>query len=219
VLSYAKFLKDLIKAKKKKNVPKRVCLTEQVSSVLQCNLSIMYKDPGCLTISCMIGVSRIKRALLDLGASVNFLPYSVYLQLGLGELKPTPMIIQLADRSVKKPRGIIEDVLVKMDNFYFLVNFVVLGTEPVQNIGVQIPMILGRPFLATANTLINYRTGVMKSSFGNMTVELDIFDINKKPRDCDKIGSAYLIEEIIEEAVEASSLEDPLEACIARRGF
>jgi len=52
-----------------------------------------------------------------------------------------------------------------------------------------------------------------------MTVELDIFDINKKPRDCDEIGSACLIEEIIEEAVEASSLEDPLEACIARRGF
>jgi hypothetical protein len=79
-------------------------------------------------------------------------------------------------------------------------------------------VILGRPFLATANALINCRTGVMKISFSNMTVELDIFDINKKPRDCDEIGSACLIEEIIEEAVEASSLEDPLEACIAQFG-
>jgi hypothetical protein len=117
VPSYAKFLKDLIKVKRKTNVPKRVCLIEQVSSIFQCKMSLKYKDPGCPTISCMIGLSRIERALLDLGASVNLLPYSVYLQLGLGELKPTSMTIQLADRSVKRPRGIIEDVLVKVDKF------------------------------------------------------------------------------------------------------
>jgi hypothetical protein len=79
VPSYAKFLKDLIKDKRKTNVPKRVRLTEQVSSIIQCKLPLKYKDPGCPTISCMIGVSQIKRALLDLGASVNLLPYSVYL--------------------------------------------------------------------------------------------------------------------------------------------
>jgi len=117
VPSYAKFLKDLIKVKRKTNVPKRVCLIEQVSSIFQCKMPLKYKDPGCPTISCMIGLSRIERALLDLGASVNLLPYSVYLQLGLGELKPTSMTIQLADRSVKRPRGIIEDVLVKVDKF------------------------------------------------------------------------------------------------------
>jgi hypothetical protein len=103
VPSYAKFLKDLITAKRKSNVPKTVCLTEQVSSILQCKLPIKYKDPGCPTISCMIGVSRIKKALLDLGASVNLVPYSVYLQLELEELKPTSMTLQLADRSVKIP--------------------------------------------------------------------------------------------------------------------
>jgi hypothetical protein len=108
----------------------------------------------------MIGLSRIERALLDLGASVNLLPYSVYLQLGLGELKPTSMTIQLADRSVKRPRGIIEDVLVKVDKFYFPMDFVVLDTEPVQNVRIQIPVILGWPFLAMANALINCRTGV-----------------------------------------------------------
>jgi hypothetical protein len=91
----------------------------------------------------MIGLSRIERDLLDLGASVNFLPYSVYLQLGLGELKPTSMTIQLADKSVKRPRGIIEDVLVKVDKFYFPMDFVVLDTEPVQNVRIQIPVILG----------------------------------------------------------------------------
>jgi hypothetical protein len=218
VPSYAKFLKDLITVKRKTNVRKKICLTEQVCSILQCRLPIKYKDPGCPTISCTIGVSHIEKALLDLGASVNLLPYSVYLQLGLGELKPTSMTLQLADRSVKIPRGIVEDVLIKVDKFYFPMDFIVLDTEPVQNIGVQIPVTLGRPFLATANDLINCRTGVMKISFGNMTVELNIFDISKKPRECDEIGSACLIEEIIDEVIEESSTEDPLEACIAQFG-
>jgi hypothetical protein len=80
---------------------------------------------------------------LDLGASVNLLPYSVYVQLGLGELKPTSMTLQLVNRLVKVPRGIVEDVLIKVDKFYFPMDFIVLDTEPVQNLGSQIPMILG----------------------------------------------------------------------------
>jgi hypothetical protein len=114
---------------------------------------------------------------------VNLLPYSVYLQLGLVELRPTSMTLQLADRSVKIPRGIVEDVLIKVDKFYFPMNFIVLDTEPVQVIGSEIPVILGRPFLATANALINCRSRVMKISFGNMTVELNIFHIRKQALD------------------------------------
>jgi hypothetical protein len=166
----------------------------------------------------MIGLSRIERDLLDLGASVNFLPYSVYLQLGLGELKPTSMTIQLADRSMKRPRGIIEDVLVKVDKFYFPIDFVVLDTEPVQNVGIHIPVILGRPFLATANALINCRTGVMKISFGNMTVELNIFDISNQLIKYDEVESVCLIEEIKEDTVDKYSIKDPLEACLAQFG-
>ena len=116
-------------------------LTEQISSILQCKLPIKYKDPRCPTILCMIGVNQ--RALLDLGASVNLLPYSVYLQLGLGELKPTSMTLQLVDRPVKIPRGIIEHVLIKVDKFYFPMDFTALDTKPVQNVEIQISMILG----------------------------------------------------------------------------
>jgi hypothetical protein len=108
--------------------------------------------------------------------------------------------------------------LIKVDKFYFPMDFIMLDTEPVENVGVQIPMILGRPFLATANALINCRTGVMKIFFGNMTVELDIFDISKKPRECDEIRSVCLIEEIIDEAVEGSSIGDPLKACLPQFG-
>ena len=72
------------------------------------------------------------RYLLDLGASVNLLPNSVYKQLGLGKLQPTNLTLLLADRSVKVPKEMIEDVILKVDEFYFPADFVVLDTEPVR---------------------------------------------------------------------------------------
>jgi hypothetical protein len=79
-------------------------------------------------------------------------------------------------------------------------------------------MILGRPFLVTANALINCRTGVMKIFFGNLTVELNIFDINKQSLEYDEVRNVCLIEEIIEETVDESIIEDPLETCFAQFG-
>ena len=122
----------------------------------------------------------MEKALLDLGASVNLLPYSVYKQLGLGELNPTSITLSLADRSVKIPRGIIEDVLVQVDNFYYPVDFVVLDTDPLVKEANCVPNILGRPFLATSNAIINCRNGLMQLTFGNMTLELNIFHMSKK---------------------------------------
>uniref|UniRef100_A0A2N9I5J1 RNA-directed DNA polymerase n=1 Tax=Fagus sylvatica TaxID=28930 RepID=A0A2N9I5J1_FAGSY len=157
---------------------------------------------------------KIEKALLDLGASVNLLPYSVYEQLGLGELKPTGIILQLADRSVKTPRGIVEDVLVQIDKFYFPVDFIVLDTHPVSNVGIQIPIILGRPFLATSNALINCRNGVMKLSFGNMTLEVNIFNICKQPGDDDGFHEVNLIETLVQDQFNLTCLSDPLESCL-----
>ena len=122
-----------------------------------------YKDPSCPTISVMIGETCVEKALLDLGASVNLLPYSVYKKLGRGELKPTSITVSLAD------------VLVQVDKFYYLVDFVILDTDPVAKGTNCIPIILGRPFLATSNAIINCRNGVMQLTFGNMTLELNIF--------------------------------------------
>jgi hypothetical protein len=110
--SYAKFLKDLYTVKRKMNVKKKAFLAEQTSVILQNNNALKYKDPGCPTISYFIGEYKIERALLDLGASVYLLPYSVFQSLNLGELKPTSIILLLANRSVKVSRGIVEDVLV-----------------------------------------------------------------------------------------------------------
>ena len=120
-----------------------------------------YKDPRSRTISVNIGGTCIDKALLDLWASINLLPYSVYKQLGLGEIKPTNITLSLADRSVKIPKVIVEDVLVKVDKFYYLVDFVVLDTEPIASGPNHVPIILGRPFLATSNAIINCRNGVM----------------------------------------------------------
>ena len=127
---------------------------------------------------------------------MNLLPYSVYKQLGLGELKPTNITLSLDDRSVKIPKAIVEDVLVKIEKFYYPVDFVVLDTEPIANDPNHVPIILGRPFLATANATINCRNGVMQPTFGNMTLELNIFHLNNKhqlPEDenpmTDEVGS------------------------------
>ena len=90
-----------------------------------------YKDPRSPTISVNIGGTCVERALLDFGVSVNLLPYSVYKQLGLGELKPTTITLSLANWSIKSPKWIVEDVLVKVDKIYYPVDFVVLDTEPV----------------------------------------------------------------------------------------
>ena len=180
VPAYAKFLKDLCTTKKGLGIEKRAFLTEQVSAIIQSKNPVKYKDPGSPTIPVNIGGTCIDKALLDLGASVNLLPYSVYKQLGLGELKPTNITLSLADRSVKIPKGIVEDVLVKVDKFYYPVDFVVLDTEPIASGPNHVPIILGRPFLATANAIINCRNGVMQLTFGNMTLELNIFHLNHK---------------------------------------
>lgn len=84
--------------------------------------------------------------------------YLVYLQLGLGELKPTKVILKLDDRSIKKPRGIIKDVILRVEKFYFPVDFIVLDTEQIANLTKLILVILGRSFLATANAWINCQT-------------------------------------------------------------
>jgi hypothetical protein len=175
---YAKVIKDLCTIKRKHHVKKTAFLTEQVSAIIQHKYPPKYKDPGCPTISYTIGDYNIERALLDLRASVNLLPFSVYLQLGLGELKPTFVTLQLADRSVRKPRGVVENVLVKVENFYYPVDFIILDIEPTLHPSANIPIILGRPFLATANALINCRNGRMKITFGSMTAELNIFNVN-----------------------------------------
>ena len=180
VPTYAKFLKDLCTVKKGLGIEKKAFLTEEVSAIIQSKTPVKYKDPGSPTISVNIGGTCIDKALLDFGAIVNLLPYSVYKQLGLGELKPTNITLSLVDQSVKIPKGIVEDVLVKVDKLYYPMDFVVLDTEPIASGPNHVPIILGRQFLATSNAIINCRNAVMQLTFGNMTLELNIFHLSNK---------------------------------------
>jgi hypothetical protein len=220
VPAYTKFLKDLCtqKRKSRNHIPKKV-LNEQVSSLIQHNTPSKLKDPGAPTISCIIEQKEIDKALLDLGVRVNLLPYSVYQQLGLWELKPTTMILQLVDRSIKKPRGIVEDVIINVDKFFFPVDFIILDIEPVPHPKRLIPISLGCPFLATANACINCWTGVMKISFGNMKVRLNIFNAFEHAPDQNECFFVDNIEEYVEDSLPSLLADDPLEACLAHFGF
>ena len=210
--SYTKFLKDLCPVKRKLGVNKDAFMTEQSTSLIRNNMPPKYKDPGSPTISIVVGNSKLGHALVDLGASVNLLPYSLYVKLGLGELEPTNITLLLADRSVKIPRGIVKDVLVQVGKFYFPMDFVVLDTQPMVNQGTQFLVILSRPFLATANAIIHCRGGLMTLSFGNMTVNLNIFNVIKEIGDDEDVCEVNMIESIVQNYVDHVSYDDPLKS-------
>ncbi|XP_062075881.1 uncharacterized protein LOC133780010 [Humulus lupulus] len=149
--SYVKFMKDILSKKRKIKEYEMVALTEECSAILQRKLPQKLRDPGNFTIPCTIGNIESVNALCDLGASINLMPLSVFKRLKLGEARPTTLTLQLADRSLAHPRGIIEDVLVKVDKFIFPANFIILDMEEDTNI----PFIHGRPFLATGQALID----------------------------------------------------------------
>ena len=146
VPTYAKILKDLCTVKRGLGIDKKAFLTEQVSAIIQSKAPMKYKDPRSPTISVNIEGTYVDKALLDLGASVNLLPYSVYKQLGLGELKSTTITSSLADISMKIPKGIVEDVLVKVDKFYYPVDFVVLIQSQWQEVLIMYLSYLGGHF-------------------------------------------------------------------------
>ena len=212
VPTYAKFLKDLCMVKRGFNVNKKAFLTEQVSAIIECKTLVKYKDPGCPTISVNIGGTCVEKALLDLGASVNLLPFSMYKQFGLGELKPITITLSLADRSIKIPKGTVEDVLIQVDKFYYPVDFVVLDTEPVAVGANHVLIILGRPLLATSNVFLNCRNGVMQLTFRNMTLELNIFHLRKKHmhQQEDDSEEVCAIEAILEEQANELLVQDVL---------
>ena len=142
-LAYDKFLKDSCTIKRLMHLKKKALLIKQLSAIIQCKTPIKYKDQGCPTILVNIDNTFVKITLLDLEARVNLLSYLIYEQLALGELKSTFITLLLVDRSVKFPRGIIEDVFIQIDKFYYLVDFVVLGTKQGSNGLNHVPIIFG----------------------------------------------------------------------------
>ncbi|XP_020425758.1 uncharacterized protein LOC109950616 [Prunus persica] len=161
--SYAKFMKDILSKKRKFGEHEKIQLTEECSAILQRKLPPKQKDRGSFKIPCTIGNNFFERALCDLGSSINLLPLSVAKKIGIGEIKPTTVSLQMADRSITYPDGIIEDVLVKVDTLIFPADFLVLDME--EDSDTQ--LILGRPFLITSRTLIDVEEGLLTLRVGN----------------------------------------------------
>ena len=123
---YDKFLKELCTNKRKLKGDEKISVGENLSAVFQNKLPPKCKDPGMFSIPCKIGNSRFDRCMLDLGASINVMPRSVYNSLNLGPLEQTSLVIQLADRSNAYPDGVLEDVLVQVNELVFPADFYIL---------------------------------------------------------------------------------------------
>ncbi|XP_024171914.1 uncharacterized protein LOC112177906 [Rosa chinensis] len=143
VPSYAKYLKELCTNKRRFKDDENVYFREEASSVIQRTLPPKLGDPGCFTVSCTIGLRNFDKTLLDLGASINLMPYEVYKTLALEDIKPVKIRLQMADQNVVYPRGVVEDVLVKIDEILVPADFVVLDMELLSRNREELPIILG----------------------------------------------------------------------------
>ena len=163
---YAKFLKEILSKKRRIAEEGVVNLTATCSAVIKKTLPEKMKYPGSFTIPCVIEEFEFQKALCDSGASINLIPLSVAKKLSLGDPTPITVTLQMAGRTMAKPEGVIEDVLLKMGKFIFPVDFIILDMEE----DSQVPLQLGRPFLATGVTpcpresTVHDTVGVYKST-------------------------------------------------------
>ncbi|CAJ2666075.1 unnamed protein product [Trifolium pratense] len=198
---YARFMKDLLSGKRKLRDDENVALSEECSAILQRKLPPKLKDLGSFTIPCSIGKVKVERALCDLGASINLMPLSMVRKLDCGEPKPTKMTLTLADRSITYPYGVLQDVLVKVNDLFFPADFVILD----MNEDSEVPLLLGRPFLATGRALIDVELGELMLRFQNEQVTFNVFESmrhrNENPQ-CYRVG-------VVEELEEEISQDEP----------
>ena len=209
---YAKFLKDIMSNKRKWDDHETIPMNEECSAVIRNKLPQKLKDPGSITIPCVVGKFSISKALCDLGASVTIMPLSLCRKLNIGEPIPTNISLQLADRSIIYPEGILEDIPIKVGEFYVPCDIVILEMEE----DSQIPIILGRPFLATAGAIIDVKRGKIKLEIGEETIEFDVFKMTKDPsltKTCFRVDA---IQGCVETFFRKKYPEDPLEASLTR---
>ncbi|XP_028767666.1 uncharacterized protein LOC114725331 [Neltuma alba] len=160
---YARFLKDMFCRKKCLTEYATVALTKETSNIINTQSPLKYKDLGSFSIPYSIGENFESRALCDLGSVVNLMPLSTFKKLYLGEANSTAVTLQLADRSLSHPYGIIEDVLVRVGAFIYLVDFIILDMEEDK----EIPLIFGRPFMATSRALVDVEKSTIALRLGD----------------------------------------------------
>ncbi|CAN6712008.1 unnamed protein product [Malus baccata var. baccata] len=211
---YAKFLKELCTTRRRISNKEVVQVSENVSAVLQRKLPHKCKDPGSFTISCVIGNTKFEQCMLDLGASINVMPYSIYASMNLGELKNDGVIIQLADRSNAYPKGVLEDVLVQVGNLIFPTDFYMLDMEDSPH-STPLPILLGRPFMKTAHTKIDVFKGTLTMEFDGEVIDFNLSESIKFPKDDHSCFSIDIIDDLAQDFLDCLE-RDTLETTIAQ---
>ncbi|XP_014496679.1 uncharacterized protein LOC106758254 [Vigna radiata var. radiata] len=176
--SYAKFFKELLSKNRKYIEEETIEVQGNCSAIIQKLIPPKLKDAGSFTIPCTIGNISVGKALIDLGSSINLMPLSMFEKIEGLKLKPTWMTLQLADISLKYPYGVAEDVLVKVDKFMFPVDFVIMEMEK----DVNVPLILGRPFMKTTRVLIDVENGKLKVRVQDEEINFDVFQAMSHPK-------------------------------------
>ncbi|CAM8959890.1 unnamed protein product [Rhodiola kirilowii] len=209
---YAKFLKELGINRRKSTRNDQELMSRNVSAAIQRKVPPKCGDPGTYTIPCTIGNIRTENCMLDLGASINVLPFSIYSCLKIGPLKPTGLTIQLADRSCKQPEGKIEDVLVQVGKLVFPADFYVLKME---NGGPtdHAPILLGRPFLKTSQMKKDCGSGMLSMEVEGEVFSFDIFQAMKYPVEFEEVHALDALDDLVQE-IQSESRSDPLEAIL-----
>ncbi|CAN6707231.1 unnamed protein product [Malus baccata var. baccata] len=211
---YAKFLKELCTTRKRILTEEVVKVGENVSAIFQRKLPPKCKDPGSFTIPCVIGNTRFESAMLDLGTSINVMPYSIYASMNLGKLKNDEVIIQLADRSNVYPKGVLEDVLVQVNHLIFPVDFYVLEMDESDH-APSLPILLGRPFMKMARTKIDVFNGTLTMEFDGEVINFNLFYSMKYPSENHSCFAIDVIDSLAQDHFDKLN-DDALELVIAQ---
>ena len=147
-------------------------LNEECHVVVLEKLTPKLKDPWSFSIPYTIGNLLFDKTLCDLGVSINLMPYFVFKKLGLQELLPTKVYLQLVDRTLTYPQRVMQNLLVKVDKFIFLADFVIFDIEEDE----EIPIILGWPFVNIGGALIDVQEGKLTSRLGDEKEVFKVFD-------------------------------------------
>ncbi|RDY00680.1 hypothetical protein CR513_16116, partial [Mucuna pruriens] len=168
------------------------------------------RDPEIFSVPCTIGDYTFADAMLDMGASINVMVTSIYRSLNFGDLEPTGMTIQLANRSIIQPLAVLEDFLVQVNKLIFPADFYVLDMKDGTS-GKESTLILGRPFLMTAKTKIDVHAGMLSMEFGDTLVQFNIFEVMKHPTEDHSLFGIDLLDEIVEEYFQQNSSSEDIE--------
>ncbi|XP_057734347.1 uncharacterized protein LOC130949716 [Arachis stenosperma] len=205
---YAKFLKDLMTRKRNWGEKETVVLTEECSTIIQKKLRQKMKDLGSFQIPCIIGDITIEKALCDLGASINLMSLNMMRRMKIEEAKPTRMALQLADRTFKFPHRVVEGLLVKVGEFIFPADFIVLDMEEEANTSI----ILGRPFLATTGAIIVVQKRALVLRLHEKKMVLNVFKAMSYPKEAiAEYMMVDTIEQIIQGVLEEEQYEESIE--------